>query len=435
MLYDWPLWARPDQLAPAGDWDGWLVLAGRGWGKTRTGAEWVRDRVAAGARRIALIGQTAADARMVMVEGDSGLLACYPPDERPEYQPSRRQITWPNGAIGITYSGDSPDQLRGPQHDTVWADEPAKWQYPDDCWTQMELGHRMGEHPQWIATTTPRPIALIRTLLADSRVITTRGISFDNAVNLPPAYLARILARYEGTRIGRQEMYAEMLDDVIGALWSRELIERTRVAHSPEITRVAIGVDPQGTKSDDDDSTQARHETGIVGVGLGVDKDSYVMADRSGNYSPTEWAMAAIELYHELQASWIVAEVNFGGDMVEQTIRTIWPDAPIVIVRASRGKARRAEPVVSLYEQSRVHHIGQHATLEDEMCTWTDDKGSPSPNRIDALVWGLWQLMLRHELSIDEIKGGPRQAVDYAGYRQSRNSTAGVHLPVPKVDF
>ena len=417
-LYDWSLWARPEQMEPPGEWDGWLYLAGRGSGKTRAGSEWVRQHVLDGsARRIALIGQTSADVRQVMVEGESGLLAVHAPAERPVYQPSRRTLTWPNGAIATTYSGDSPDQLRGPQHDLAWADEAAKWQYPDDTWSNLELGLRLGPRPRWLSTTTPRPIPLIRQQLSDPRGYVTRGSTYGNAANLPASFLARIRQRYEGTRLGRQELLAELLDDVIGALWSRDLIDRQRVRHGPRSARIAVGVDPQGTRTPDDDDV--RHETGIVVVGrvtdegavlntrkglgrapdepLPVPTHGYVLEDLSGDYSPHEWASLALRAYRVHEAQAIVAEVNYGGDMVTALIRSLDPEAHVVQVRASRGKARRAEPIAGLYEQGRMHHVGMLPALEDEMCTWTDDGQCASPNRMDALVWAAWYLMIAGE--------------------------------------
>uniref|UniRef100_A0A6H1ZAG4 Putative terminase n=1 Tax=viral metagenome TaxID=1070528 RepID=A0A6H1ZAG4_9ZZZZ len=393
LLYTWPIWARPEQLPPEGDWSVWLVLAGRGFGKTRLGAEYIRSRVAEGVHRVALIAETAADARDVMVEGPSGILAVSPPWNRPTYEPSKRRLTWPNGSIATTYSGDSPDQLRGPEHSICWADEPAKWSYPDDAWSNMEMGLRRGVQPRVVATTTPRPIPLIRALVADPGCHVTRGNTYDNLVNLPLPFIKRVLKKYEGTRLGRQELYAEILDDVLGALWNRELLERTRVKQAPGLQKIAVGVDPMGKDPDEDDDT-GLSEVGIVVAGLGHNGEGYVLEDLSGPYSPNAWATVSVEAYRRWGANWIVAEKNFGGAMVASTIRTVDNKVNVQMAWASQGKAIRAEPIVSLYEQGRCHHVGMFPELEDEQCTWTDDSRQPSPNRMDAEVWALTKLML-----------------------------------------
>lgn len=386
IYYDWRTWARPNQLPPEGDWRIWLLLAGRGFGKTRTGAEWVRAEVESGRRgRIALVAPTAADGRDVMVEGESGILAISPPWFRPLYEPSKRRLTWPNGAIATVYSADEPDRLRGPQHDGAWADELAAWQYPE-AWDMLMFGLRLGQDPRAVVTTTPKPVRLIKELLADKTVAVTRGSTYENAANLAPAFLRQIVAKYEGSRLGRQELYAEILEDVEGALWQRQRIDELRVARAPELLRVVVAVDPSA--SDDDTSDEA----GIIVAGVSRDGHGYVLADLSGRLSPDGWARRAVHAYKEWLADRIVAEVNNGGDMVEHTIRTVDPGVPIKKLHASRGKFTRAEPVAALYEQGKVHHVGYFPALEDQMCTWTP--GQPSPDRMDAMVWALTELMI-----------------------------------------
>ena len=390
LPYQWRNWnARPNQLAPAGDWWVWLILAGRGWGKTRAGAEWVREQVEShGCRRIALVGETAADVRDVMIEGQSGILAISRPDFRPLYEPSKCRLTWPNGAMALAYSGDAPDQLRGPQHDAGWADEPAKWKYPIEAWANLEFGVRLGRHPRIVATTTPRPIQLIRNLLQDPMTVVTRGSTYDNAVNLAPAFLDRMKKTYEGTRLGRQELHAEVLEDVPGALWQSQNIEQHRVLRAPELVRVVVGIDPAMTSGPD------ANETGIIIAGRGRDEHAYVIDDLSCRLSPDGWARRAVSAYHSHRASRIVAEANNGGDLVQSVLRTVDHAVPYRAVRASRGKVIRAEPVAALYEQGRVHHVGLFAALEDQMCAFAPDQYDGSPDRVDALVWCLTELML-----------------------------------------
>lgn len=367
------------------------MLAGRGFGKTRTGAEYVRARVEAGEWvRVALVAETAADARDVMVDGPAGILDASPPSFRPRYEPSRRRLTWPNGAIATTYSATDPDQLRGPQHDGAWADEPAKWQYAQDTWDNLMFGLRLGTDPRCIATTTPRPIALIRDLLArrGADVVVTSGATYENAANLAPAFLNQIVRKYEGTRLGRQELLAELLDDTPGALWTRATIEAGRVREVPELRRIVVAVDPAMTSGDDAD------ETGIIVAGKGADGHGYVLTDLTCRLSPDGWARRAVDAYHEHAADRLVAEVNNGGDLVAHTIRTVDRTVSYKAVHASRGKRVRAEPVSALYEQGKVHHVGGFAALEDQMCTFVPDLTDGSPDRVDALVWVLTDLML-----------------------------------------
>lgn len=391
--YDWSFWARPDQLEPKSkDWTTWLILAGRGWGKTKTGAETVRQwAYEARYERIALVAETAADARDVIVEGDSGILRCSPPWFRPRYEPSKRRLTWPNGVIATLYSGEEPDQLRGPQHGAAWADEVAKWRYAQDAWDQLQFGLRLGSRPVQIVTTTPRPIPIIRQLVSDPLCFVTKGRTLDNAANLAPTFLQKIVARYHGTRLGRQELDAEILDDVPGALWSRGIIEACRVHKQPEFVRVVVSIDPPITAGEDSD------ECGISVVGLAANGEGYVLADLSERgLRPQEWARKAILAYHTHKASRIVAEVNQGGDMVEAVIRTVDPSVPVKKVHATRGKYIRAEPVAALYEQGRVHHVGAFPQLEDQLCGFTVEgmADDSSPDRLDALVWAVTELML-----------------------------------------
>lgn len=391
LTFDWrALFARPSQVEPDGDWSTWLILAGRGFGKTRCGAEWVRERVNAGAKRIALVAATAADARDTMVEGVAGILATSPPWNRPKYEPSKRRLTWPNGAIATAFSADEAERLRGPQHDTAWCDELAAWRYAQDAWDMLQFGMRLGK-PRVCVTTTPRATKLIRELSSSPSSTVTRGSTFENERNLAPEFIAKIRAKYEGTRLGRQELFAEILDDTPGALWTRATLERAFVRAAPtDLRRIVIGVDP----SVGDGTNDEQDEAGIVAVGLGHDRIGYVLQDASLRGSPNEWAAAAVALYDLLRADAIVAEANQGGEMVRAVIHTVDSSVNVRLVHASRGKSARAEPIASLYEQGRMRHVGSLAKLEDEMCTWSNTTGEPSPNRIDALVHGLTEFLL-----------------------------------------
>jgi len=398
VAHRWSLWARSLQLPPPGDWRVWLLLAGRGFGKTRSGAEFVRARVKGGmATRIALVGPTAADVRDVMIEGDSGLLAVASAAERPLYEPSKRRLTWPNGAVALAFSADEPERLRGPQHDLAWCDELASWRYAA-AWDNLLLGLRLGADPRAVVTTTPKPNRLVRDVLASPGTVVTRGTTFDNADNLAPAFLDSIVRRYAGTRLGRQELEAELLDDVPGALWSRDAIEAARVAAAPDLSRIVVAIDPAASAGEGAD------ETGIVVAGLAHDGQVYVLDDRSGRMSPRAWALKAVAAYKSFAADRIVAEVNNGGDMVEATLRSVESDAPFRALRASRGKAIRAEPVAALYEQGRVHHVGCFAALEDQLCGFTADfdraASGTSPDRLDALVWAVTDLMANRDAAI-----------------------------------
>lgn len=386
LLYDWQIWARPSQLPPSGPWRTWLILAGRGWGKTRTGAEAVIDRVRRGvSTRVGLIAPTSADARDVMVEGESGILATSPPDFRPIYEPSKRRLTWPNGAVATLYSAEEPDRLRGPQHDLVWADEPAAWKYPE-TWDMAMLGLRLGDDPRAIATTTPRPTRLIKGLVADPHTIVTRGTTYENRDNLAPAFLDAIVKKYEGTRLGRQELNAEILDDNPGALWNRETIENLRVHEHPPLLRIVVGVDPAVS------ATAASNETGIIVAGIAANGHCYVLGDHSLQGTPLEWATAVKRSYDAHRADRVIGEVNNGGDLVEVNLRTVDRRISYQSVRASRGKQTRAEPISALYEKGEIHHVGAFPILEDQLCDWAPDSGQKSPDRMDALVWAIWAL-------------------------------------------
>ncbi len=388
ILHDWTFWARPSQLPPDGTWRVWLLLAGRGFGKTRTGAEWVRAEAQSGRRgRLALVAPTAADARDVMVEGESGLLAIAPRGNRPEYEPSKRRLTWHNGAMATLYSADEPDRLRGPQHDGAWLDELAAWRFPE-TFDQLQFGLRLGSDPRIVVTTTPRPTQLIKQLVERPTTFTTTGTTYENVANLAPAFVDSIISRYQGTRLGLQEIEARILGDPDGALWKRDWIQ---TAVAPDLIRVVIGIDPAGSSSEQAD------ETGIIIAGKGVDGNGYVLADRSCRLSPEGWASRAVAGFDQFSADRVVAEANFGGEMVQSVLRTVRSTLPFTAVHASRGKGIRAEPISSLYEQKRIFHCDAFPELEDQLCSWTPDSGK-SPDRLDALVWALTWLMLEKPL-------------------------------------
>ena len=397
LFYDWKAWARTSQLMPEGDWDGWLILAGRGYGKTRMGAEAIcAEAVSGRSKRIGLVAETSADGRDVLVNGESGILACSPPWFRPVFAKSdgRPKLTWPNGAIATLYDARVPDQLRGPQHDFVWFDELAKFRYAQEVFDQAMFGLRLGASPRWMATTTPRNIALIRGLLAREGaggVSVTRGTSDENLNNLSPSYRRNVIDRYRDSRLGRQELYAEMLEDVPGALWSRRVLEECRVDAAPDLARVIVAVDPPAS------SGEHANECGIVVVGVDEGGKAFVLDDWSAQGSPDEWARKVVAAYRLHDADCIVAEVNQGGEMVSAVIRSVLGHAPVKTVRATRGKFVRAEPVSALYEQGRVKHVGVLATLEDQMIGFTAERAASrsdgfSPDRVDALVWGLSEL-------------------------------------------
>lgn len=405
LRYKWRGYhARPNQIAPEGSWNSWMVMAGRGFGKTRMGAEWIRENVCgatpmagspSGWKRIALIAETAADARDVIVEGDSGILACHPKDFRPEYQKTNRKLTWPNGVVAFLYNATEPDQLRGPQHHAAWVDELAKFEYMQETWDQLQFGLRLGEHPRVLITTTPRPLPLIKKLVADPDTYVTYGATLDNSDNLAANTIKQLYDRYGNTRLGRQELNGEILGDIPGALWNRDSLDSSRTKEVPhDLERVIVAVDPATSSEERSD------EHGIVVVGLSRDSDGYargyVLDDASCKGTPEEWAKAATRMYRKWQADKIVAEKNQGGQMVESVIKAADRSVPVKLVHASRGKIVRAEPISALYEQGRVHHVGSFPELEDQMCMFSVDNirnsSTGSPDRVDALVWGLTEL-------------------------------------------
>lgn len=380
---DWLRLARPEQLPPAGTWRTWLLMAGRGFGKTRSGAETINQWAWSGmARRIAVVAQTAADVRqlsMAALQRAAGPGATFT-------ESHHFRLRWPNGAEALGFSAEEPDSLRGYEFDAAWSDELAAWRYPD-AYDQLQFGLRAPGARQ-IVTTTPRPVRLIRELLADPTTVVTRGRTLDNAPNLDPASIGYYMARYEGTRLGRQELDAELLDDVPGALWTRDRIDELRVPHAPELTRIVVALDPAVT------SDETADETGIIVVGKGADGAGYVLADLSGRLTPDAWARRAVDAYRTWNADRIVAEVNNGGDLVETTLRTVDPLVAYRAVHASRGKRTRAEPIAALSEQGRVHHVGPFPDLEDQLCAALPEGGGGPDDRLDAFVWGMTELDL-----------------------------------------
>ena len=392
LRYHWPLHARDSQLPPKGDWNTWLILAGRGFGKTRTGAEWVRAQVDNGhAQRIALVARSLTEAQSIMIEGESGILNISPPSNRPIYEPSKRKLTWPNGAHALVFSSHEPDQLRGPQFDAAWCDELASWEYPAQTWDNLNFALRLGRRPQCVVTTTPKSIELVRTLSNGPGVHVTRGSTFDNKDNLAPAFFDAIIEQYDGTSIGRQEIYAELIDEDEDALWKRKWIEGARLSSYPPIARIVVAIDPAMS------TRPNSSETGIVVVGADMRREhAYVLADESGRLTPNSWALRAANLFDKFNATRIIAEDNAGGDLVKNTLKAAVPRTlPYKGIKARRGKYIRAEPVAALYEQGRVHHVGRFPDLEDQMCTWTPNLGpSHALDRADALVHAITELMI-----------------------------------------
>jgi phage terminase large subunit-like protein len=389
LEHDWRFWARPEQLAPEGDWSVWIALAGRGFGKTEAGAQWVRQREAAGARSIALVAETQKDLEEVMVPR---LLSIYPADQAPSVRFRPVRITWPSGAVALGYNGTEPNQLRGPEFDTAWVDELAKYRYARETWDMLQFTMRSGDDPRVFVTTTPRPIPVIKEIVADPGTVISKGSTFDNAANLPKQFLDRLKKRYGGTRLGRQELNAEILDDLPGALWTRAMIDDKRIQEAPDMRRIVVAVDPSGTAGSEDDGDSI----GIVIAGQGIDGRGYVLGDWTCKLSPDGWGKRAVQAYHKFGADRIIAERNFGGAMVEHVIRTVDKSASYKEVTASRGKVARAEPIAALYEQGRVSHVGGLPELEDQMCQIGPEGfiGEGSPDRADALVWALSELML-----------------------------------------
>jgi phage terminase large subunit-like protein len=405
LLHMWEFWARPNQLEPEGkDWDYWIFNAGRGAGKTRAGAEWVRHRVKMGDKRIACVAPTKGDIRRVMVEGESGLLnVCWKGDKTykgrplgyPEWSPTNSKLTWENGAEAQFFSAEDPDRLRGPQFHSAWADEVAAWRNQQDVWDMLMFCLRLGRHPRAMVTTTPKPTKLMRFLLKHPKAIVSGGSTFDNADNLASTYLQAVREAYEGTRLGRQELYAEILEEAEGALWTTEVLDKALderikdpVEFSKTLNRVVVAVDPAITSNAESDMT------GIVVAGVDVNGLGYVLEDATERLSPQGWASKVISLYHKYNADRIVAERNQGGEMVRRTIEAEDETAPIRLVHASRGKYARAEPISALYEQGKVKHAKNLDELETQMRTWEPLGSIGSPDRLDACVWALTDLML-----------------------------------------
>ena len=393
-----------------GPWTTWLMLGGRGAGKTRAGAEWVRalalglsPYAAQRVPHIALVGETWRDVREVMIEGPSGLLRLSPRRQRPQWMPSRRRLEWGNGAVALAFSAEDPEQLRGPQFDVAWCDELAKWPYPDAAFDMLQFGLRLGPRPRQLVTTTPRPLRLIKRLLADPRTAVTRAATQANAAHLSPAFLDEVIGRYAGTRLGRQEIDGEIIEERPDALWTRELIEAARVAAAPPLTRIVIGIDPPGSARPNADAC------GIVAAGLAEDGRVYVLEDASvQGLSPAGWASKAVALFRRREADALVAEVNQGGDMVRAVLAQIDPALALRTVHATRGKWLRAEPVAMLYSQGKVKHVDPPlAALEDEMCDFGLDglSSGRSPDRLDALVWAVTELMGRGGRQGPRVRG------------------------------
>ena len=396
LEYAWPVWARFDQLPPDPNlhpmWRTWLLLAGRGAGKTRSMCEWVRAEIESGRRRaIAVLGPTADTLRRDIVQGPSGLLSVSPPSFMPIHEPSQRRVLYPNGAVVSLLSSEEPERIRGGNYDGYAVDEATSLNYPQECWSNLQLACRitgpLGDPVRGVVATTPKRHALLKAIMSDPSTVTTRAKTMDNSANLDSGTLAFLNRTYGGTTLGRQELDGELLEDAEGALWSRAQLDACRTHVLPEMRRVVVAVDPAGGSSKKSD------ETGIVAAGVGLDGRGYVLADASGRYTPDGWGRAAVTLYRSLKADRIVAEKNFGGEMVESTLRAVDYHVPVRLVVASRGKAVRAEPISSLYEQRRVSHVGQFPELEDQLCSWDPAENGPSPDRLDALVWALTDLM------------------------------------------
>lgn len=397
-------WALPHQLPPEGDWKTWVIMGGRGAGKTRAGSEWVRRQVegatpsdAGRSSRIALIAETFDQGRDVMVMGESGIIACSPPDRRPVWEAGRRRLVWPNGATATVYSAYDPEALRGPQFDAAWIDELAKWKKAAEVWDMLQFALRLGRHPQQIVTTTPRNVEILKRILRLASTVTTHAPTEANRAYLAESFMAEVEARYGGTRLGRQELDGVLLEDVEGGLWNTAMIEQGRVEQLPELDRIVVAVDPSVGSGEDGD------ECGIIVAGVcnsGPVQEwrAYVLADASCRGGPLDWAKAAVAAYHHYGAERLVAEVNQGGALVEQLIRQVDPLIPFTALHAARGKALRAEPVAALYEQGRVSHWRKAdlGRLEDQMCRMTirGFQGSGSPDRLDAAVWALHELVI-----------------------------------------
>ncbi len=403
LPYLFEFWAMEHQLPPDGNWRSWVILGGRGAGKTRAGAEWVRSEVEGASpldpgrsKRVALVGETLDQVREVMIFGESGILACSPPDRKPKWEASRKRLLWPNGAVAQVFSAHEPESLRGPQFDAAWVDELAKWKKAEDSWDMLQFGLRLGENPRQVITTTPRNVDVLKKILANSSTVSTHAPTEANRAYLAKSFLEEVRTRYAGTRLGRQELDGVLLEDAEGALWTSSALEAARLDVAPELGRIVVAVDPPVTGHKGSD------ECGIVVVGATTDGApgnwrAVVLEDATiAAASPSEWAQAALDAMVRHGADRLVAEVNQGGDMVESVIRQIDPLVPFKAVRAAKGKVARAEPVAALYEQGRVSHLRDLGQLEEQMCRITTQgyEGKGSPDRVDALVWALFDLMI-----------------------------------------
>lgn len=405
LKHTWSFWARDEQLEPEGDWNTWFVNAGRGFGKTRAGVEWVREQVKRGAKRIAAVAATNSDIERVMVKGESGFLSvCWKGDKTykggkmgyPEWSPTKRTLSWENGAQVQFFSAEEPERLRGPQFELAWCDELAAWNKDQDTWAMLQFCMRLGKHPRIMVTTTPKPTKLVREILKNPTTHITTGSTFDNAANLAGTYLKAVKEQYEGTRLGRQELYAEVLEEAEGALWTTEMLDKASIKHEdlPHLNRIVVSIDPAVTANAESDMT------GIVVAGIDVNGIAYVLGDYTERLSPQGWASKAISLYHQYSADRIVAERNQGGEMVRRTLEVEDETVPIKLVHASRGKYARAEPVSALYERGLVRHVTNPPDgaslneLETQMRTWEPLGSIGSPDRLDACVWALTDLSL-----------------------------------------
>jgi len=404
---DWHFWARPDQCPPAESapgrpWTTWLMMGGRGAGKTRAGAEWIRGEIEARrAHRIALVGETLSDVRDVMIEGPSGLCALRWRGARPQFQASRRRVTFETGAQAYVFSAEDPDSLRGHQFDRAWSDELSKWAHGVDTWNNLQFGLRLGERPRQAATTTPAPVPLIRRLLDDETTTVTRASTFANRANLAPAFFEQIIARYEGTRLARQEIDGELITEVAGALWTAETIDAARLKSPPALKRIVVAVDPPAS------SGPNAAACGIIVAGCDAGGDAHVLADRTlHGCGPLAWARVVANTYAAYMADRVVVEVNQGGEMVGTLLHQVDRSIAVRAVHATRSKHVRAEPVAALYEQGSVHHVGTFRELEDQMCSFSAarEPSSESPDRVDALVWALTDLMLRDKDIIPRVR-------------------------------
>jgi len=419
MPWEWDKWARKSQIAPEGDWLTWLILAGRGWGKTRAGSEWCHESVEDTYGRLHLVGATASDARDIMIEGPSGVLNTQRPWNKVKYSPTKRLLSWENGAVGLVFSADEPERLRGEQCEAAWSDEMAAWRYPE-AWSQLQLGLRLGSLPRNVVTTTPRPTREIKELAKAPTTHVTHGITYENIFNLAPAFIQEVIRVYEGTRFGRQELYADILDDAPGALWTHEGIEENRISknEAPEkYDRLVVGVDPAVSFSSE------ASETGIIVAGK-ERKRAYVLADHTARLKPEEWAKKVVSLSNKYDAL-VVAEKNQGGDMVAHTINVYDPLVPVKLVSATKAKYVRAEPVATAYERGLVKHVGTFDKLEDQMCSYEPGFDMDSPDRLDALVWAMTELVVGQRPAPVAMLGANTQSGSsyWAGAKGTKEST------------